>query len=351
MWRDAGRYDGPLDAVHATAFPYSFPILCGLRLARRRGVPFFLTPFLHLGDPDDPLDRTRRQYTAPHLRWLLRQADGVFVQTRAGTRRRFRAGSAGRSAFICKGWASIPANARAGIATWARAGWGIRAGEVVVGHLANNSIEKGTVDLLRAAERVWANGHAIPRRPGRAGDAELPRLLGPSYRHRDRVITRLGMLTEEQKRDFFAGIDLFALPSRTDSFGLVLLEAWANGKANLVYRAGGPAEIVRDEVDGLHARCGDIEGLANRLGRLVDDPDLRHALGERGRERIAREFRWEEKLEVVRSVFAGAHCNFKMTKSTSPFGRSTCKTAPLAGLDCSIALRKTSAESAGARST
>src|SRR5207248_2207749 len=49
MWRDAGRYAGPLDAVHATAFPYSFPILCGLRLARRRGVPFFLTPFLHLG--------------------------------------------------------------------------------------------------------------------------------------------------------------------------------------------------------------------------------------------------------------------------------------------------------------
>ena len=46
MWRDAGRYDGPLDAVHATAFPYAFPILCGLRLARKRNVPFFLTPFL-----------------------------------------------------------------------------------------------------------------------------------------------------------------------------------------------------------------------------------------------------------------------------------------------------------------
>ena len=65
---------GRLDAVHAAAFPYSYPIVCGLRLARRRGVPFLLTPFLHLGDPADPRDRTRRQYTAPHLRWLLRQA-------------------------------------------------------------------------------------------------------------------------------------------------------------------------------------------------------------------------------------------------------------------------------------
>ena len=60
MWRDAGRFAGPVDAVHAFAFPYSFPAACGLRLARRRGVPFLLTPFLHLGDPTDPRDRTRR---------------------------------------------------------------------------------------------------------------------------------------------------------------------------------------------------------------------------------------------------------------------------------------------------
>ena len=38
-----------------------------------------------------------------------------------------------------------------------------------------------------------------------------------------------GPLTDEQRRDFYAGIDAFALPSRSDSFGLVFLEAWANG--------------------------------------------------------------------------------------------------------------------------
>ena len=34
-----------------------------------------------------------------------------------------------------------------------------------------------------------------------------------------------------------------------EPFGLVLLEAWANGKPNVVYRAGGPAELVRHEVE------------------------------------------------------------------------------------------------------
>ena len=115
----------------------------------------------------------------------------------------------------------------------------------------------------------------------------------------DRV-ERLGVLSDAAKRDFYAGIDAFALPSRSDSFGLVLLEAWANGKPNLVYRAGGPAELVRDEVEGLQARCGDVAGLADRLRRLVNDAGLRVRLGEAGRDRAGREFRWADKLEMVR---------------------------------------------------
>jgi len=43
MWRDAGRTSEHFDVVHATAFPYAFPIVCARRLARRLGVPFVLT--------------------------------------------------------------------------------------------------------------------------------------------------------------------------------------------------------------------------------------------------------------------------------------------------------------------
>src|SRR5207302_4936261 len=96
-------------------------------------------------------------------------------------------------------------------------------------------------------------------------------------------VLRIGELSDDEKRDFFAGIDVFALPSRTDSFGLVLLEAWANGKPNLVYRAGGPAELARHELDGLHAKCGDVGELAGQLGRLIGDAGLRRTLGECGR--------------------------------------------------------------------
>ena len=123
--------------------------------------PFVLTPFLHLGDPDDPRDRSRRPTRRrPAVTWSC-AADRVFVQTEVE-----------RDALLERG---IPAE------KLVLQGMGVDAGgmhrrrprtaprrrgasapdEVVVGHLANNSVEKGTVDLLRAAERRVATAAAV----------------------------------------------------------------------------------------------------------------------------------------------------------------------------------------------
>ena len=310
MWRDSGRFDGPLDAVHATAFPYSFPIACGLRLARRRKVPFFLTPFLHLAD-----ERTRRQYTAPHLRWLLNQADRVFVQTKL-ERDAVRALGIPGERIVLQGLGVDPRDVTGGVRA--------ASAEPTIGHLANASHEKGTIDLLKAAAILWANGERF--RVVLAGPS-MPSFeaFWNAFPFRSNV-TRLGPISESKKRDFFASIDAFALPSRSDSFGLVLLEAWANAKPNLVYAAGGPGEIVRDGIDGLHAAYGSVPHLARQLNRLVNDSDLRTRLGEAGRARLAPEFDWTDKLENGRRELNG----FKSRSTVFATGRrpGTCSPAP-----------------------
>ncbi len=300
MWRDAGRADVPFDVVHATAFPYGWIIASGLRLARRVGVPFVVTPFLHLGDPDDPRDWTRRAYLQPGLRAMLRAADRVFVQTEVERAALLERGfPEGR--LVLQGLGAEPAECTGGDRRRARAAWGVGPDEVVVGHLANNSREKGSVDLLRAAERAWAAGGRF--RLVLAGP-EMPNFKSfwRYYGSADRVI-RLGVLDDAGKRDFFAALDLFALPSYSDSFGLVLLEAWANGVPNLAYRAGGVAGVVRSGQDGILVRCGDVPGLAAALVRLAEDAGTRRRLGAAGQARLAREFRWEDKLALVRRVY------------------------------------------------
>ncbi len=297
MWRDAGQGDAPFDVVHATAFPYGWPLACGLRLARRLRVPFVLTPFLHLGDPDDRHDRTRRGYLQPALRTLLEAADHVFVQTDVEFDSVRRLGLPEEKVTL-QGLGVDASECTGGDRKRARAEWGVGPDEVVVGHLANNSFEKGTIDLLRAAEGAWARGGRF--RVVLAGPEMTNfKAFWRGYRSAERV-RRLGVLGEEQKRGFFAGIDVFALPSRSDSFGLVLLEAWANGVPNVGYRAGGIAGVIRHGEDGLLVKCGDVPGLADALARLSADGELRRRLGEAGRERTRREFRWADKLSLVR---------------------------------------------------
>jgi glycosyltransferase involved in cell wall biosynthesis len=301
MWRDVGRPGEQFDVVHAAAFPYAWPIACARRLAKKLGVPFVLTPFLHLGDPEQPDDPTRRAYTHPALLDLARSADRLFVQTEGERDELLRRGFPA-DRVILQGMGIDHDSCTGGDRARARREWGVGPDEVVVGHLANNSREKGTVDLLLAAAQAWECGAHF--RVVLAGP-EMPNFLRfwQTYRHADRV-SRLGALDARQKRDFFAGIDVFALPSRSDSFGIVLPEAWANGVPSVAYRAGGIAWLIRHEKDGLLARCGDIEGLAAALARLADDAGLRRALGEAGRLRTRGEFDWEEKLRLVRDTYA-----------------------------------------------
>jgi len=303
MWSDAGRAGVPFDIVHATAFPYSWPIACGLRLARTLDVPFLLTPFLHLGDPDDPRDRTSKSYTTPALLYLIQSADRVFVQTGL-ERAALVARGVREEKVVLQGLGVDPTECAGGNREKARQEWGAAGEEILVGHLANKSREKGTVDLLLAAAKLWKSGcrfQLVLAGPEMPNFRSFWRDLTPAG-----PIRLLGVLDERQKRDFFAGIDVFCLPSRTDSFGLVLLEAWANGVPNVAYRAGGVAEVIRDEEDGLLARCGAVDGLASALARLIAQGDLRRRLGLAGKKRAEQEFGWEPKLRLVRETYLNA---------------------------------------------
>lgn len=309
MWRDAGSRLASFDAVHASALPYGYPLACGLRLARTLKVPFVLTPFLHVGDPDDAADRTRSGYLQPALMSLLRAADAIFVQTNLERQALLDAGLVADK-LVLQGMGVDPQECTGGNRDRTRREWGMGHDEVVIGHLANQSEEKGTCDLLRAAAICWQRGTHF--RIVLAGP-EMPnfRRFWREFPHADRV-RRLGILSDEQKRDFFAALDAFALPSRSDSFGLVLLEAWANGIPNIAYRAGGIAEVIRHEQDGLLVRCGDVAGLADALQRMWAGPLLRQSLGAEGQRRCSTEFRWRPKFELVEQTLQ----RLKNTRST-----------------------------------
>ncbi len=77
--------------------------------------------------------------------------------------------------------------------------------------------------------------------------------------------------------------DLLVLPTRADTYGLVLLEAMAMGLPVLATRVGGIGELVTDGVNGYTIPVDDEEALAERL-RLLKNAELRLRLGQHGRQ-------------------------------------------------------------------
>ncbi len=295
--------DRPIKLVHTSAFPYTFPLYAGLLWARRMKVPYLLTPFLHLGDPTRVNDRTRQAYLSPPLRYLLQQAERVFVQTELERQAVLQQGVPS-DRIILQGLGVDPVECSGGSREKADSRWRLpKDGLLRIGHLANLSAEKGTVDLLHAAREMVSR--KIPFTMVLAGPT-MPnfeaawRDLPPEVQAH---IHRLGILHDDEKPDFYASLDLFALPSRSDSFGLVLLEAWANGIPCIGYRAGGIAEVIRHDSDGLLVPCGDIAGLVQAFADLLQDDDRRLALGKQGLLKVETEHRWSDKLDIVRQVY------------------------------------------------
>jgi glycosyltransferase involved in cell wall biosynthesis len=93
----------------------------------------------------------------------------------------------------------------------------------------------------------------------------------------------LGYLRED-KWDAFAACDVFVMPSRCDSFGLVYTEAWLSGKPVIGANCGSTPYVIRDGVDGKLVPFGDVGTLANTIVMLFNDKQQRNQLGEAGRQ-------------------------------------------------------------------
>lgn len=96
----------------------------------------------------------------------------------------------------------------------------------------------------------------------------------------------------------------FCLPSRTESFGIAILEAGAYRLPVVASDIGGIPEIVIDGETGLLVEPGDPTALASALNRVLADGAFARDLGEGLRRRVADRFSWSRAYEEYRALVA-----------------------------------------------
>jgi len=162
---------------------------------------------------------------------------------------------------------------------------GLPTDTVTIGFVGRLDEQKAPQVLVQAAADVLGRGHdvhvvMIGAGPLRAELEALARARG--------IAQRFVWLGNIPSRVWMPGFDVLAMPSFYEGFSYVLLEALCAGIPIVCTPVGGVREAgFADGVHGFVVPVGDPHALAERLCRLVADPDLRQAMGRRARERSA----------------------------------------------------------------
>jgi glycosyltransferase involved in cell wall biosynthesis len=166
------------------------------------------------------------------------------------------------------------------------------------------SPEKGQATLLQAVplvRRQVPSARFLFVGADVAGEAERLRGVAEILGVRDAVEFRRWM---PDPRPAFGEADLIAVPSRSEGFGRVLVEAAFLAIPAVASRVGGIPEVVVDGQTGLLVPTDDPAALAHALATLLRDPDLRHAMGQAAREHALARFTIRQHVGSVEGVYA-----------------------------------------------
>lgn len=149
--------------------------------------------------------------------------------------------------------------------------------------------DKGYRELLEAAPLVWA------RHPGTRFVFAGPRVDADCLQWFSRVpdarVIEMDRVSVPHKDALVAGCAVLCVPTVSDIFPQVFLEAWQAGKPVVTARFDGAGDVVRHGVDGVVVEQT-AEAIANALVQLLDAPEQRAAMGRAGSERLATELSW-----------------------------------------------------------
>jgi D-inositol-3-phosphate glycosyltransferase len=138
-------------------------------------------------------------------------------------------------------------------------------------------------------------------RDGEESEKERLKAVASALGVRDRV-DFLGSVAHHELPYFYGAADACVMPSYSESFGLVALEAQACGRPVVAAGVSGLRSVVRDEVSGFLIDGDDPATYADRIGRLLADPELAQQMGRRGR-LLAQRFSWTRTADRLESLF------------------------------------------------
>ncbi|WP_420645720.1 glycosyltransferase family 4 protein [Candidatus Leptofilum sp.] len=291
------------DVVTAAAFP-----LLHMQNARR-GAQQSRKPLLYFGalHPEDVWGFDRQM-----IYQSIAQADGFLAATSFEKTFLAKKGIDPHKITILGAGVDVEELAKADGRSWRNAHQ--LTDEPIIAFVGQQVAHKGIDTLLEAMPHIWQSVPAtqlvIAGKPTGYSQT-LHAMINQLPPAQQSQILVLDAPPDAEKNGLLAACDVLALPSRHESFGIVLAEAWACSKPVVGCRVGGVAALVDEEEDGLLIPVDDAEALAQALLRLLQNPSLREKMGAAGKQKVESRYTWAAVTAVYREACTAAIKRFK----------------------------------------
>ena len=186
-----------------------------------------------------------------------------------------------------------------------RASLGLGSDDVLVLAVGNARPRKGQIHLLQALAALNQQGVGQSLHIAVAGDGpERERMHEFAKEHRlsDRVHL-LGLRRDID--DLQSAADISAMPSYWEGLPLAVLEGMFGSSAIVASDVGGIGEAVRDGIEGILVPPGDVNGLAQALRYLLENPEERTAMGQAAQKRALEKFSVAAMADQYEALYRG----------------------------------------------
>ena len=113
----------------------------------------------------------------------------------------------------------------------------------------------------------------------------------------------LGFIPHNELQWVMAGVDIFCMPSESESFGVAALEAQACGVPVVSSKIGGLSETVIDGKTGFLVEPKNPRAIAERLLFLYRNPAIRKNMGKEARKFVTEYYNWSENIKIIERVY------------------------------------------------
>lgn len=291
------RHIDQIDVIHVSNVTLDSLVHPIIDLAVAHHVPVMMTPFIHLGEVNDRA--FVRYYSMPQQLDILRRSQAVLTMT-AREKEFLQQQGIDQHRIHVVGAGVTPSHVHGGDAEAFRQRHNIQVPIVLqVGAMAR---DKGTITTVEAMQQLWQAGE----------QADLV-LIGAPLSHfidyldqlpasvRARIHV-LAYASDTEKRDAYAAASLFVMPSRTDSFGIVFLEAWVNLLPVIGADAGGIPDVIAHNHDGLLVEFDNTTALATAITTLLHNPQIAHTQAQHGYDKVLSSMTWEHVYARIRQL-------------------------------------------------